>query len=460
MRYAIVDIETTGGSPKSSKITEIAIFVHDGKAIVDEFTTLVNPETNIPAYITSLTGISNEMVANAPCFYEIARKIVEITNDAIFVAHNVLFDYNFVRAEFKSLGYEYKRDTLCTVKLSRKLLPGYKSYSLGNLCSDLNIIIEGRHRAAGDALATTKLFEMLLSHQQNIEPNGFTLNDYKDLHPLLNLDEIKNLPEECGVYYFHNENGEILFIGKSRNIRNRVLAHLANTESKKAQKMRSEIVSVSYEITGSELVALLLESEETKTHKPIYNRTIRKTSDNFGIFNYIDDQGFIRLKIDTLKSNDENPILSFDRAETAKGFMRQLVDKYHLCLKFCGLYESLWHCFNYEIGLCYGPCAGKETAESYNRRVQHVIDHVLQFNPGFLIIDKGKNENERTAVLVKEGIYKGFGYFNTSCVNSQSEILECIEKANEDKDANQIIKNYIARNKVEKIIVSPFDEEQ
>jgi DNA polymerase III subunit epsilon len=160
--YSIIDIETTGGSPKVEKITEIAIFVHDGKKVVNEFVTLINPEKNIPYYITSLTGIDNSMVANAPKFYEVARKIVTLTENTTFVAHNANFDYGFVKSEFLQLGYNYQRDMLCTVKLSRKLIPGKRSYSLGNLCGDLGICINDRHRAAGDALATVKLFELLL----------------------------------------------------------------------------------------------------------------------------------------------------------------------------------------------------------------------------------------------------------------------------------------------------------
>ena len=160
--YSIIDIETTGQIVSTVKITEIAIYVHDGDKIVDSFCTLVNPECYISNYITELTGITNEMVATAPTFYEIARKIVEITDGTIFVAHNVSFDYGIVCEEFKRLGYAYKRKTLCTVKLSRKYLPGHASYSLGNICGDLNIKIEGRHRASGDALATIKLFEIIM----------------------------------------------------------------------------------------------------------------------------------------------------------------------------------------------------------------------------------------------------------------------------------------------------------
>jgi DNA polymerase-3 subunit epsilon len=170
--FAIVDIETTGGSPETSRITEIAIFLFDGKDVVKEYTTLINPECFIPPNITRLTGITNEMVTDAPRFYEVARRIGEFTEDAIFVAHNVQFDYKFVQAEFKRLGYSYSRKTLCTVRLSRKYLPGYSSYSLGNICGELGIPISGRHRAAGDALATVKLFQKLLYVSPNLANEG------------------------------------------------------------------------------------------------------------------------------------------------------------------------------------------------------------------------------------------------------------------------------------------------
>lgn len=163
--YAIIDIETTGQASTTGKITEIAIFIHNGFEITDSFTSLINPECYIPGFITNLTGIDNEMVRNAPKFFEVARKIVEITEDMVFVAHNVSFDYKFIQEEFRRLGYDYQRKTMCTVRMGRKFLPGYKSYSLGKICSELGISINGRHRAAGDALATVKLFEMILGRK-------------------------------------------------------------------------------------------------------------------------------------------------------------------------------------------------------------------------------------------------------------------------------------------------------
>ena len=167
--YAIIDIETTGQSALKGKITEIGIFIHDGTEIVESFSSLVNPECYIPQFITDLTGISNDMVKRAPKFYEIARKIVEITQDKIFVGHNVQFDYRFVQEEFKRLGYDYQRQTMCTVRLGRKFIPGHRSYSLGNICEELGISINGRHRAAGDAYATTKLFEIIMEKKRQKE---------------------------------------------------------------------------------------------------------------------------------------------------------------------------------------------------------------------------------------------------------------------------------------------------
>ncbi len=176
--FAIIDIETTGNSFKNGKITEIAIFQHNGTEVTGFFSTLVCPEMDIPYFITNLTGISNAMVKNAPKFYEVAKKIVELTVGRTFVAHNVSFDYKFVKEEYKRLGYNFHNKTMCTVQLARKLLPGHSSYSLGGLCADLGIEINGRHRAIGDALATVKLFEILMEKNRLYNAPG-SLGNYK-----------------------------------------------------------------------------------------------------------------------------------------------------------------------------------------------------------------------------------------------------------------------------------------
>jgi DNA polymerase-3 subunit epsilon len=214
--YAIVDIETTGGSARTEKITEIAIYLHDGNQITGEYVTLINPERNIPYFITNLTGITNEMVEDAPRFYEIAKTIVELTEGRTFVAHNARFDYSFIRQEFKSLGFNYKRNILDTVALSRKLIPGHSSYSLGNICKDLNIMINGRHRAAGDAHATVKLFEILVAKDAELSDSksGLIRNTkVSKLNPKLDINKIDAIPDVPGIYYFYNENGNLIYIG-------------------------------------------------------------------------------------------------------------------------------------------------------------------------------------------------------------------------------------------------------
>ncbi|MFM8432597.1 MAG: exonuclease domain-containing protein, partial [Bacteroidota bacterium] len=243
MKYAIVDIETTGGNAFTDRITEVAIYIHDGKKVVDEFSSLINPERPIPPYVARLTGISDEMVATAPRFYEIAKEIVNLTEDCVFVAHNVQFDYHFLRHEFRSLGYTYNRDQVCTVRLSRKLLPGHPSYSLGRLCERLGITLENRHRAGGDALATVRLFELLLETDKEDWISRSMKNDHLNVRfpPDFDRKIVDRLPEDAGVYYFHNEDGKVIYVGKSTNIRKRVLSHFANKQSRKAIELRNSI---------------------------------------------------------------------------------------------------------------------------------------------------------------------------------------------------------------------------
>ena len=219
--YSIIDIETTGGNAPYHRITEIAIIIHDGKKVIDKFSTLINPERSIPWNITRLTGISDTMVQNAPRFCDVAKKIVELTEGNIFVAHNVSFDYNFIRSEFNQLGFDFNRNQLCTVRLSRALIPGKPSYSLGNLCDSLGIKVNDRHRATGDALATSKLFEMLYEiNKEYIEsrilPSRFA---FSGLNAKLNREKLDSLPESTGIYFLHNEEGRLIYIGKSKSIR-------------------------------------------------------------------------------------------------------------------------------------------------------------------------------------------------------------------------------------------------
>lgn len=440
--FAIIDIETTGGSAVYEKVTEVAIYIHDGTKITGEYSTLVNPEKRIPPFVSRLTGITDEMVQNAPKFYEVARDIVEMTKDCIFVAHNAIFDYGFLRHEFLRLGYKYHRPTLCTVKLSRKLLPGFKSYSLGNLCQSLDINIENRHRAAGDALATVKVFEKLIEADPSL--NGI---DLTGLNPSLNKALFSKLPGTAGVYYFHDESGKIIYIGKSRDIRTRVLSHFSNRQSPKAQQMCERVSDISFEETGSELIALLLESDEIKKHLPLYNRLQRRTVYKYGLTSFKNQAGYLNLQITKLTST-VTPHTVFSSYEEANTSLYKLVTKYNLCQKLCGLYQSQGACFHFSIGQCNGACTGKEIPEAYNSRVNAAISIFNHTWQNVLIIDKGRHEDEGSVVLIENGQYSGFGWFDKSeTVMSADQLKECIKPYPDNRDIQQIIRQFTKSKK-------------
>jgi DNA polymerase-3 subunit epsilon len=453
--YAIIDIETTGGSARIEKVTEIAIYLHDGNQITGEFVSLVNPERNIPYFITNLTGITNEMVEDAPRFFEIAKTIVELTEGRTFVAHNARFDYSFIRQEFKSLGFNYKRNILDTIALSRKLLPGYRSYSLGNICKDLRITINGRHRAAGDALATVKLFEHLIAKDREISGSKSSLiknTRLSKLHPKLDITKIDNLPEEPGIYYFYNENGDLIYIGKSRNIQQRISTHLSNNTTKRAMEMRDLIADIDWETTGSELIALLKESFEIKENKPVYNRAQRRTGFQWGIFTFMDKAGYINYRYGQLDS-DDSPVSVFTSKEKTKSKLYSLVETYGLCQKLSGLYETEGACFHYQVGICRGACCGNESAEDYNERVTKATEEFIFTRRNFFIIDKGRDIEERCAVKIVNGKYAGYGYFNINDMGfGLTAVHECIQTSADNRDIQVILKQYLKNNRVERII--------
>jgi DNA polymerase III subunit epsilon len=453
--YAIVDIETTGGSSRIEKITEIAIYQYDGKEITGEFISLINPERNIPYFITNLTGITNEMVEDAPKFYEIAKKIIEYTEDRIFVAHSARFDYSFIRQEFKSLGYNFKRNILDTVTLSRKLFPGHRSYSLGNICREFNIEIKGRHRAGGDALATVRLFKKLIN--KSVETEGSEMKPFRNtraskLHPALDLNKVNQIPEEAGIYYFYNQSGDLIYIGKSRNLMQRVSTHLSNNTTNRSMEMRDAIADIGWEKTGSELIALLKESFEIKANKPLYNKAQRRTGFRWGIFSFYDDKGFLNFNYHQIR-DEETHLSVFTSREKVKAKLVSLTETYNLCQKLAGLYETGGACFQYQVGICKGACCGKEPAKAYNERAEKALEEFVFSQRNFFIIDKGRNEDERCAVKILNGKYAGYGYFDIKDIGfGLAAVHECIKTSPDNRDIQVILKSYLKRNRVEKII--------
>mgnify|MGYP000848094233 FL=1 len=443
--YSIVDIETTG---HSSKITEISIFVFDGKKVIEEYTSLVNPECVIPPFITNLTGITNAMVGNAPKFYEIAQKVQELTSDTIFVAHNVNFDYNIIHKEFKDLGFDFKRKKLCTVRLSRKLIPGLNSYSLGSLCATQKIVIKDRHRAKGDAEATTILFKKLIQLDKNQEVfNSFlnTRSRQATLPPLLPKKIVDELSENTGVYYFKNNKSEIIYVGKANNIKQRVLSHFYD-KSKKEVTMCLETANVTYVETGSELVALLLESAEIKKIFPKFNRAQRRAQESIGLFSYEDRNGIIHIAYNRIKLI-ASPLMKFHSTTEVRLFLEKLCEEYELCPKYCHLQSNVDSCFHYQIKKCRGICSEKETIETYNSRVIEAIDSIKFQAENFIIKEQGRNSNEHAYILISNGIYKGFGYANKDIETiTLNDYYEIIDVQNDNNDIKRILNAYLKKN--------------
>jgi DNA polymerase-3 subunit epsilon len=454
--FAIVDIETCGGSYefRKGRITEICIVVHDGLQVVEKFSTLLNPECFINPFYTKLTGISNEMVADAPKFHEVAKKIIELTENRIFVAHNVGFDYGFIKEEFASLGYKFKREKLCTVRLARKLMPGRISYSLGHLCASLGIDNEARHRAEGDAVATAKLFDLLLELKSQ-DPQY--KNQGVETLMTRRVDKIreyilKKLPEECGVYYFLNKEQEVIYIGKSINMYNRAISHF-NTQENKGKRMLNELYNVDYVLTGSEAIALLYESAEIKKHKPKYNR--QRVYDNFthSIDWLKDEKGIINFNIVPFEES-ENSLQAFTSAIGAREKLEQWIDEHMLCIKYCGLTDGDAECFNHQIKKCNGICSGEEEVKVYNARAKEILKQYVTKEKNYIILDRGRNEDERSMILVENRRYVGYGYIDSTCqVNEPAEFKSYITETKYYPDSDVLLRGWLKQGKKVKKVV-------
>ena len=445
--YSVVDIETTGNGYKGQKITEISVFLFDGEKIIDEFTSLVNPEQAIPYFITNLTGITEAMVRTAPKFYEIAKKVAEITKDAIFVAHNVNFDYNIIRDEFKSLGFDFKRKKLCTVRLSRKIIPGLSSYSLGNICTAEGIEIAARHRAKGDAEATVELFRRLLKRDDNFTINSFLNAKSREatLPPLLDKQVVDKLPERHGVYYFKNEQKEVIYVGKANNIKQRVISHFYD-KKKKEITMCLETADISYTETGSELIALLYESSEIKHLYPKFNRAQRKAGEAVGLFSYEDQKGIVHLAFNRLKLTP-NPLMKFYSMAACRSMLEKVCEVFELCPKYCHLQTNVNACFHYQLQQCKGICTGKEAVESYNKRVYEAIKSLGLQTENLVIKESGRNNKEIGFALILNGIYQGFGYVDKNQdMKEPNDYLPYVKPQKDNRDVQRILKSYLAKN--------------
>lgn len=446
--YCIVDIETTGNGLKGNKITEISIFRYDGHDIVDEFTSLVNPECEIPYFITRLTGIDNDTVRAAPTIAEIADAILKITEGTTFVAHSVNFDYNIIKNELRNIGRDFTRKKLCTVRLSRKLIPGYHSYSLGKLCSALGIPLTDRHRARGDAHATTLLFGRLLRTDGAEKVFKAFLNARSQEATLpagLPREVFEKIPTKPGIYYFKDAKGRIIYVGKAINLKKRVLGHFYDKSTKEV-RLCAATSDIDFELSGSELVALLMESAAIKHHYPIFNRAQKKRIQPYGIFAYEDRNGILHLAFNKLRMAP-NALVTFYNPTDCRLYLEQICTTFELCPKYCHLQENVKTCSHFRIVTCGGVCRETEKVSDYNEKVTAAIAYMGTEKENFIIKEKGRHAGEEAFVLVRNSVYSGYGFVEKEFpIRCYADLAAFSIPKRNTIETESIIRSYLTRN--------------
>ena len=450
--YAIVDVETTGGKYDEEGITEVAIYKYDGHSITDQFISLINPERPIQPFVVNLTGINEKMLRNAPKFYEVAKRIVEITTNCVLVAHNASFDYRMLRTEFDRLGFDFDRETLCTVELSKKLFPEIESYKLGRLVRSLGIPLSDRHRAAGDARATVELLKLLLNkdgQKEIVKKQIKTIASQKKPKHLLRL--IDTTPAKLGVYYLHNQKGDIIYIGKSKNMRRRVSQHFGGN-GKKALLLQLETVSVSTEETGSELLALLKEMDEIRLHKPKHNRMFKNQFVRFGLATGINSDGYRIFRLEHLSDRGVY-VTTFKNLNRARKWLFHYAEKFSLCLKYLSMDKNEGGCNHLESEKCLGACVGNESAENYNLRADQLIKHLGFPHSNMILVDKGRSPEEQSVVLIEDDKVVGFGYVGLNHQITHIDVLRnLIYPLPDSREVRYLIQSHLRKNKASRII--------
>lgn len=410
--YAIVDIETTGGHASANGITEVAILIHDGSEITQRFSTLINPLIPIPIYIQALTGINDEMVSSAPTFKEAAEEIFSLLHDKVFVAHNVNFDFSFLRYHLAAAGYVLQTRKICTVRLSRKIMPGFPSYSLGKLCKQVGIDLIDRHRAMGDAAATACLFSMLLNKdtEGHIAKALNQRSKEQSLPPHLPKEDIDKLPSVPGIYYFHNNKAKVVYVGKAIDIRKRVNSHFANNKpGRQKQDFLRDIHHITFAECATELVSLIMEAIEIKRLWPAHNRALKRFEHAYGLFVFEDQNGYLRLAVDRRRKLSK-PVYTFNSVVEGYALIKHLVKEFNLCPKLCFIQRNSDRCLGVRDHSCFGACEQGESKENYNARVLGSTDYLNAALPSFALIDKGRTLSEKSCVLMERGVFYGMGF--------------------------------------------------
>lgn len=454
--FAVVDLETTGGMPRRDRIIEVGIVRTDGEQIYDKYSTLIDPGCTIPREITRITGITTDMVLGKPKFYEVAKDIIEWTEDCIFVAHNVRFDYGFLQHAYRDLGYTYSRKLLCTARLSRSLFPHFRSHALGRLIQEFDIEVDSRHRAEDDALATAQLLVRWIDEYEAVNKVYDFINlgvREARLPASMTLERLQKLPDQTGVYYFYDKHGELIYIGKAKDVRKRVMQHFV-PQTTKAQRMQEFVADIRFELTGSELSALLKESAEIKRLRPRFNRAQRNGAFPAGLF--LDKEsadGIWRIRCLTRKASEKvscNALNFYPSSTTALRVLEERLKEFGLCASV-NSGESNGHlCREAQLGVCAGFCGGRESLGAYNERIETAAETISRlFTRDFIFGEEGRDRDEFFLVAVEDGWVTHAGYMGKDLIDDGrfSRLKEQLPEWAATIEDNRILWNYLKRVK-------------
>lgn len=422
---AIVDLETTGAHPGVDRVIEVGVILIDDGEVSLRWQRLINPEQRFSPFIEQLTGITPAMVADAPRFAEIADELQTLLQGRIFVAHNARFDYGFLKSEYERLGVQFAPERLCTVRWSRQLYPLLRGHGLDAICQRLGIANEARHRALGDAEATWQfLRQSCREHHPDTLHAAFVKQMQRpSLPPAITPERINSVPNCPGIYRFYGDEGKLLYIGKSKQLRERIMSHFnASPVSARNQRLHSQIRDLDWQCTAGELGALLKENQAIKKEQPLFNRRLRRVRELVAVTTKEDAQGYLRCQFSAFEKAGNKPLALFRNRSQAKAKLLELAKEHQLCKKLLGLETGKGACFDLQLKRCKGACNGSEPPAIYNLRLQTALKPAQIRSwpyPGPIGIVERDEEREELH-LIDHWCYLG-------TVRDESDIADCLE---------------------------------
>lgn len=474
-QMVLLDCETTGGRASRDRLTEIALIEVQGGQVVDRWQSLINPQATIPPWITRLTGINNAMVESAPCFDDIAGELLERLQGKVIVAHNARFDYSFLKQSFLRSGMQLNTKTLCSVRLSRQLFPQHRHHGLDRIIERLGIEIDKRHRAMDDTEVILAFLEHIAEQfsPETIDATCRQLLKRPSLPSHISQAQIDALPELPGIYRFFDAEGALLYIGKSINIRERVLSHFSQDhQNSKELDISSQLHQIEFEQTPSDFGAQLLENTEIKALSPRFNRRQTKSKTLYQLLLKQTDEGFLQTEVVATDMTAIDDITQryglFRSRKQAQNKLLELVHEHQLCQKLCGLEKRQGGaCFGFQLKKCRGACCGNEAATSYNLRLQLALQGLKNQQwpwPGPIIVEEHPLSDDFDEVvyhLIDQWRYLGQ-------VKDQSDCQHLLDKNQQnpaffDRDSYKILLRFLLdpkKQKHQRLIIKPVTQQQ